>query len=81
MNYAYEIGYRTTIKNNMTESNAYWISEIPDHTDSELKKSFFSIEQIKNNQSLIMEFHDYEYKESYMRTQKWTLENHPELLL
>jgi hypothetical protein len=38
----------------------------------------WSIEQIKNNQS---EFHDREYKESYLRTQKWTLENHPELLL
>jgi len=38
----------------------------------------WSIEQIKNNQS---EFHDYEYKESYLRTQKWTLENHSELLL
>lgn len=38
----------------------------------------WSIEQIKNNQS---EFHDYEYKKSYLRTQKWTLENHPELLL
>jgi hypothetical protein len=79
MSYSYEIGNRTIIKNNIKESNPYWIGEIPNYTNSELKKSFFSIEQIKNNQS---EFHDdYEYKESYLRTQKWILKNHPELLL
>ena len=78
MSYSYEIGNRTIIKNNIKESNAYWISENPNDTNSELKKIIFSIEQIKNNQS---EFHDREYKESHLRTQKWTLENHPELLL
>jgi hypothetical protein len=78
VNYNYEIGNRTIIKNTIAESNAYWISETPNHTNSELKKTIFSIEQIKKNQS---EFHDREYKKSYLRTQKWTLENHPELLL
>ncbi len=78
MNYTYEIGNRTIIKNNIKESNPYWISETPNNTNSELKKTIFSIEQIKSNQS---EFHNFEYKESYMRAKKWTLENNPELLL
>ena len=55
MNYSYEIGNRTIIKNNIKESNPYWISETPNNTNSELKKQFFQLNKLKViNQNFII---------------------------